>query len=340
MTDLGEPIKVLLSAHFDGTNPFVDQFVDSITPAASVERFSWPTALRGDYDLLHVHWPEVLTRGTEPALVRARRVIRLAIRLRLTRTPLVQTVHNLSPHDPGGRLDRFLLGLLDRATTRFVVMSQTHQRMLAPRQVDLIAHPHYRDAYPASDATPRYRAALFFGMLRPYKSVPALMAAFSRAQIEDSTLTVAGECRSPAYSQELHDLAQRDERITLRTESIPACEVADLICSHSLVVVPYSQLGNSGVLLLALSMGRPVLVPAGPIANELKEEVGADWIHTYPAEEGRAALRRGLRHALRAGIPDGSPDLSGRDWSQAGRRYVEVYRRALGRPQRRPLLSD
>src|SRR4029453_18998182 len=104
---------------------------------------------------------------------------------------------------------------------------------------------------------------------------------------------------------------------------------------------------NSGALLLALSLGRPVLVPRSAVTSALAAEVGADWVRTYPADEGTgegAARGAGLtpddvREALktvRERAATSRPDLSRRRWPRIAREHAEVYRRAVSRRRRRP----
>ena len=67
------------------------------TPGLTVRNFSWRTALTSRYDAFHVHWPEILVNGSNPskAVVRQLMFAALLLRSRLTRTPLIRTVHNL-----------------------------------------------------------------------------------------------------------------------------------------------------------------------------------------------------------------------------------------------------
>jgi len=81
------------------TNPYVVQLIRSLREAGvDVRAFSWRAALTSRYDVFHVHWPEILARGNTPLRTLARQVALLAllIRLRVTRTPIVRTLHNTS----------------------------------------------------------------------------------------------------------------------------------------------------------------------------------------------------------------------------------------------------
>src|SRR4051794_31037997 len=70
-------------------------------PGVEVQTFSWRRALRGGYSVFHVHWPEILVSGRSRSkkLVRQCLFVLFLLRLRLTRTPLVRTMHNLDLPD-------------------------------------------------------------------------------------------------------------------------------------------------------------------------------------------------------------------------------------------------
>ena len=50
---------------------------------------------------------------------------------------------------------------------------------------------------------------------------------------------------------------------------MPDEDVADLVSASDWVVLPYREVSNSGVLLLALSYRRPVVAPAVPTLQEV-----------------------------------------------------------------------
>ena len=86
------------------TNPYVVMLADSLRalPTVEVRYFSWKTALLSRYDVFHAHWPEILASGRSPLrkLVRQALFVLLLLKLRITRTPAVRTLHNL--HLPDG----------------------------------------------------------------------------------------------------------------------------------------------------------------------------------------------------------------------------------------------
>lgn len=308
------------------TNPFVVQLVDAVRAAgAEVRWFSWRRGLLGRYDVLHVHWPEVmLRRAGRPARLAARaRFGLLLARLTVTRTPVVRTLHNVDPHERGGRVERLLLRWCDRRTAYWVLLNP-HTPLPRPGPSTVIPHGHYVDWYAGHPTgTPVSDRVLTFGLLRPYKGTETLLAAFAGAT-PDASLRVVGRPVGEGMRELVEGAVAADPRVTARLDHVDDAALAAEVGAAQLVVLPYRQLHNSGALLLALSLGRPALVPASPSTDDLAAEVGPGWLHRYDGELTTAALEKAL--AATRQLPAAPPDLTGRDWPPIGERYVEVYR--------------
>jgi hypothetical protein len=80
-------------------------------------------------------------------------------------------------------------------------------------------------------------------------------------------------------------------------------------------------------VLAALSLDRPVLVPRNAPNEALAAEVGPEWVQMYDGEVDADALLEALR-AVRA-ISGDRPDLSRREWDDAGAAHAAAYREAL-----------
>ena len=103
------------------TNPYVTQLAECLeaTPDVELVHFSWRSALTSSYKVFHVHWPEAVIRDARlsRAVVRHALFVGLLVRLRVARTPVVRTLHNLRPHeDTSFFTQRLLLRILDRLT--------------------------------------------------------------------------------------------------------------------------------------------------------------------------------------------------------------------------------
>lgn len=137
-----------------------------------------------------------------------------------------------------------------------------------PRRNAVIRHgPIFSSLAVGSLRTPgagdRPREFLFFGRIRDYKGVDDLLAAFL-AMPDDvaAHLTIAGRCDDPRLRSCLHSLAQGGgARVLLRLEHVPDDEVAQLLSAADVVVLPFRRVSTSGSAMLALSHGRPLIVP-------------------------------------------------------------------------------
>ena len=86
-------------------------------------------------------------------------------------------------------------------------------------------------------------------------------------------LTVAGQCDDPGLRSRLNALACRGgSRVTLRLEHIPDDEVAQLLAAADVVVLPFRRVTTSGSAMLALSYGRPLIVPDLPGLADLPDQ--------------------------------------------------------------------
>lgn len=317
------------------TNPYLRLLLGALRAEGhDVRTFSWGRALTWRYDVLHLHWPEVLLRGASRPKTAARRalVALLLLRVAVLRTAVVRTVHNPVPHEDGGAVERALLALCDRLTTaRVHLVTST---LPAPAEDDdarqvLVPHGHYRDWYPVVDVPAVPGRLLHFGILRPYKNVEALLAA-AHAAPADVSLRVVGSPSTDALRRAVEEATRADARTTASLGHCPDAELAAEVAAAELVVLPYTELHSSGAALLALSLDRPVLVPAGPTTDALAAEVGPGWVLTYEGALAPHHLVDALEAVRRAGR-SARPDLSRREWPLAGRAHTAAFRAALRR---------
>ena len=148
----------------------------------------------------------------------------------------------------------------------------------------LVPHGHYADWYRDVVLPPAEAGRLLFvGLVRPYKNVPALVAAFADLPAPQARLHVAGNAADPALAEQLGALAAADGRVSLDLRHVPDPELAAEIGRAQLVVLPYAEMHNSGAVLLALSLRRPVLVPENAVNTALAAEVGERWVLRYDA---------------------------------------------------------
>ncbi len=325
-------MQVLLSEPVPHENHFIDNLASCMPEEVSVLGFTWSRALFGNYDVFHIQWPESIYSTKKTRLNALKHALGglLWARLRILRTPVVWTVHNALPHDRIRGLD----GRLYRAFTSLVTMrvGLTSDPELEPDVV--IPHGDYRRSYEESQTVKSSPPEiLYFGLVRPYKGIETLIESW-KLMNSLCTLTIRGRPADESYAELVRNCASECGGIFLDLSRVPDEEVSNCFARASLVVLPYARFSNSGVLMLALSLRRPVLVPCTPATLSVREAVGRRWVHLYRGPLAPSDLDAALEDALTLSAEE-EPDLSRFDWDVIGRAYAQVYRRARVAKRRR-----
>ncbi|MCC7355250.1 MAG: glycosyltransferase family 4 protein [Anaerolineae bacterium] len=140
--------------------------------------------------------------------------------------------------------------------------------------------------------------ALFFGLIKPYKGLGALLRSLPmvRERVPDMHLLVAGEPMEPLapYQRLIADLGL-GAHVAMHTRYIPSELVPTYFCAADLVVLPYLDISLSAVLVTAYGYARPVVVTAVGGLPELVEN-GITGLVVRPGDE--AALADGVATLL------------------------------------------
>lgn len=335
MAERSDTVRVMQSfgAPRVTTNPYITMLDRALAATPEVEhlRFSWRGAILGRYDVFHWHWPEVKLHGGSAATSVGKYVLTALISLRHSlsrRIAVVRTVHNLElPDDNAARL--WLLRRIEHQADHRIVLNET---TLLPEGTarSVILHGHYRDWYAPQPRADRVRGRLgTFGGVRRYKGVSGFVDAYAEARGDDAELsmTIGGKASTQELADDLRSRVEGLAGVTLQLEFLSDAELVELVTASELVVLAYRFMHNSGSVLAALSLDRPVLVPRNEPNEALAAEVGAEWVQMYDGEVDGRALLEALRAVRR--IAQERPDLSRREWADAGTSHAAAYRAAL-----------
>lgn len=312
----------------DGTTRYIDQIVTDAAPRIEFSYLSISRLFSFKYDVLHIHWPEVLIRGRNKrtSLIKSVAVLAVFTVLGWKRVPIVRTLHNQGPHERGSSIDRAMLRFIDKKTDYFVTINEITE---IPRGVGkYIPHGHYRDRFAHIPRAKSERGRLLSaGLVRPYKGIEDLLVAFDGLADEQARLRIVGRPTEEMRGV-VESAVQRDSRISALLEFVPDLILVDEISRAELVCLPYKDLHNSGMLLVALSLDRPVLVPDTPTTRLLASEVGNGWIHFFHGEFTNDSLIETLA-ALRSTGRSSTPDMTNRDWPRVAMLYESAFDEAL-----------
>jgi len=196
----------------------------------------------------------------------------LALGFRTLGIPVVITAHNVVSHEY--RLWQGLVfGALYSVARRVIVHSEDSARTIAarfrvaPERIRTIDHGNYMffdsDRKPSFQTVAPFRV-LFFGYIRPYKGLSVLLEALARLPADmPFYLEIVGRPVEPFRPyQELINRLGLSDRVETRLDYVPNDEVSEIFSRASVVVLPYLNIAQSGVLQLAYAFGKPVVVTA------------------------------------------------------------------------------
>lgn len=132
-------------------------------------------------------------------------------------------------------------------------------------------HGPFSAAVPEGETSPRPhypRRLLFFGRIIEYKGLDILLGAFRSLQerYPDLTLRICGGGNVSPYMQVLATL----ERASIDNRYIPEEEIPGILREADIVVLPYREASQSGVIALAQTAGIPVVVtPVGGLVEQV-----------------------------------------------------------------------
>jgi glycosyltransferase involved in cell wall biosynthesis len=264
----------------------------------------------------------------------------LSSRLLPRARPRVFTAHDVVPREPRrGQVAGFRR--LAHAMDAVVVHSEHGARRLSAslgvpaERVRVIPHGAFEHLtrLPVERPLPPELAAvecpvlLFFGYLSRYKGVDVLLEAF--ASVEGAELWVAGVPR--VDMDELRALAARAPgRVRFLPRFVEDEELPALFRRADLVVLPYREIDQSGVLYTALAFGRPLVVTRVGGLPELADRHGAAV--AVPPEDPDAlagALARLLADPEERGRLAAAAERAAHteySWDEAARRHLALYR--------------
>ena len=266
-------------------------YLGELTPSYTLNQLLLPLELvvrrLAGARVIHLHWVYTFSVYGGFRFLFLRRIAQawFAIWLwtvRLLGFRLVWTAHNVLPSSPVFADEARARRQLAAACDLVIVHSRATLVQLAalgvrPRLSAVIPHgPYIVEGSPESLRTPGTgsgpRQLLYFGKVRPYKGVEDLLEAFRTLPPNMNVrLTVAGECSGP-LAEMMTDLARHSAgRMETRLEQIPDDELSRLFAGADVVVLPFRQITTSGSAILALSHGRPLVIPDLPGLTHLPD---------------------------------------------------------------------
>jgi glycosyltransferase involved in cell wall biosynthesis len=120
--------------------------------------------------------------------------------------------------------------------------------------------------------------ALFFGKIEPYKGVDLLVKAWASLQTPEARLLITGFSPDARYAAQLRESINTSNKTVLiewREGFVPNATVATLLAATDVVVLPYRNIYQSGVVFLCLRHGVPLIATdVGSMPEYITPETG------------------------------------------------------------------
>ena len=202
--------------------------------------------------------------------------------LRNREIPYVLTVHDAVRHEgDSGRIQRWVERYEQRRADAYIALSQHVKSQLDSREhnpafgTTVIPHAPFFYSAPnyVGESERGALKCLFIGRIRPYKGIDLLLDAFHQvfqASESDVSLTIAGSGDLGPYETKLSQLT----RVDVRNRWLSDGEFGELVHTHDVLVLPYIEASQSGVIAAALGAGKPVVAfSVGGVSEQIDHGV-------------------------------------------------------------------
>lgn len=256
--------------------------------------------------------------------------------------PVCYTMHDPSVH-PGevspvrDFLTRRAVGIADHLIVHGEALRvELEEQGLCSSRISVIPHGDYGFFLKYAEGRPEEPLILFFGRLIAYKGLEVLCQAERRLaeRLDGYSLCIAGEGDPGIFSAEMGPSG----RVTVENRYLSDSEVAALFERARIVVLPYTQASQSGVLAIAFAFGKPVIVTrTGGLPEAVGEGEAGLIVPPGDPEALAEAMERLWRDpSLRAQLAEAGRRRVAEQigWPIIAQRHLELYRKLLERAGR------
>ena len=266
---------------------------------------------------------------------------------RLFKFDVVLTVHDVESFSRKSIFD--FSSVIFKLSKQLIVHNNVSKKSLLcvanslENKINVIPHGHYLD-YISSRNGPEVEdrvftgddeiTVLFFGQIKEVKGLDILLK--SLPKVIDSypklKLVIAGKVWKTNFSsyQELIDKLNLNDNISLNVRYIEDSEVSTFYESADIVILPYRKIYQSGVLLMAMSYQKPVIVSnLEGMIEIVKDGYNGFVFQSENSKDLSETIIRAINSDLRNVAINGLKTVKAKhDWSLIGQQTVNVYRKS------------
>jgi beta-1,4-mannosyltransferase len=301
----------------------------------------------GKPDIIHLHWmhPFLIRKSFIKTFMASALFILEIIILKMMGVKIIWTVHNIVSHkrihskvETGAH--KILLRLYDhvihlgRASLNImhdmnlVSGKMTNKHHITP-------HGNYVDCYKneISKATARTLLGidpdafvlLCFGTIKPYKGIEIFIKALQEISEQNIFLLIAGHPEDKLAERQISQYCDHDKRIKTFLHFIPDHDIQVFMNAADIVVLPYSDTLNSGVAVLAMSFGKPVIAPNIGSIPEVIDKQGGVLFEPKDKNSLVSAIKKSITLDLES-MSQYNFEKAGRfDWNSIASKTSDIY---------------
>lgn len=278
------------------------------------------------YDLIHLTWP--LRYSSFP--------------LYLLHRKMVLTMHDPIPHSSNETFETHIhRWCCHHFTPDFILLNTTQREEFLSRygidasrvyQSRLSIYTHLKHTNPAPPmAESPY--ILYIGGIMPHKGIEYLCEAMTEVMTDDQDIRVVIAGKGNYYFNKSR--YESNPRFLFFNRFITDEELSSLITNSIAVVCPYIDATQSGVIMSAFALNKPVIATRVGALHEMME----DGRHGYlVAPKDSHALAKAIRQIIQPGVAQQmseniAKDFSSgeRSWEKIARKITEIYQEIINK---------
>lgn len=267
---------------------------------------------RNNYDIIHVTWP--LRYCSFP--------------LYFLHKKMVLTMHDPIPHSSNETFETHVHRWCCHHFTPNFILLNTNQReeflcrygIGASRvyQSRLSIYTHLKHTNPAPPMA-KSPYILYIGSIMPHKGIEYLCEAMNEVMAANQDIRVVIAGKGNYYFDKSH--YESNSRFIFINRFITDVELASLITNSTAVVCPYIDATQSGVIMSAFALNKPVIATRVGALHEMME----DGRHGYlvPPKDSKA-LSEAIRRILELGVAQEMSENIRKDFSSGKSSWQEI----------------
>lgn len=278
-------------------SPYIISTVNALRDRQwTVDSLSLRDLLTSKGQLVHIQWPEHVSRGPKLAKTWAKhaRAVAIVAALKQRRHRVIVTAHNISPHKSSDPVDAWFRTQILNLAEAMVVLVPEHE--VALRKLGQVAPgttvhsiPHPIEGHIDIEFERERTTLLVLGHIHPYhrilEFVDLLITAGCTRPVE-----VVGSVGDPELVVALEQRANDHEWLTIRAGYVSDEDLQPILARTAAVVSLQSVPFNSGAPYFALPRALPMILSEGAQAKGLQAEEGPEWVFQISADETRFDL--------------------------------------------------